>query len=47
MKQIALIAVAALAACTGKPSFNDASLSDVQFDLESFFDGDFIAYGQF
>jgi hypothetical protein len=47
MKHIALIAVAALAACTGKPSFNDASLSDVQFDLESFFDGDFIAYGQF
>jgi hypothetical protein len=47
MKHIALIAFAALAACTGKPSFNDASLSDVQFDLESFFDGDFIAYGQF
>jgi hypothetical protein len=47
MKHIALIAFAALAACTGKPSFNDTSLSDVQFDLESFFDGDLIAYGQF
>lgn len=47
MKYIALTAFALLAACTGKPSFNDPSLSDRAFDLETFFDGDFTAYGQF
>jgi len=47
MKHITLAAFATFAACTGKPSFNDASLSDVQFDLESFFDGDLLADGQF
>ena len=47
MKQIAFAAFIALASCTGKPSFNDVSLSERQFDLEQFFDGEFVAYGQF
>lgn len=47
MKQIALIALVMLAACTGKPSFNDPSLSQRALNLESYFDGEHIAYGQF
>ena len=47
MRLIALAAVLFLAACTGKPSFNDAPLSDRQLNLEEFFEGDLIAYGQF
>ena len=40
-------AMAVLAACTGKPSLNDASLSTREFELEEFFDGRLVAYGQF
>lgn len=47
MKKLILSAFVALAACTGKPSFNDPSLSDRELNLEEFFDGDFLAYGQF
>jgi len=47
MKHIILVAFLVLAACTGKPSFQDASLSDRQLNLEDFFDGEFVAYGQF
>ncbi|MEL6960715.1 MAG: DUF3833 family protein [Pseudomonadota bacterium] len=47
MLRFSLAAFALLAACTGKPSFNDASLSDRQLNLEEFFDGEFVAYGQF
>ena len=47
MRLIALAALLFLAACTGKPSFDDPSLSDRQLQLEEFFDGDFVAYGQF
>lgn len=36
-----------LAACTGKPSFDDPSLSDRKLNLEHFFDGELVAYGQF
>lgn len=36
-----------LAACTGKPSFEDPSLSDQKLNLEEFFDGELVAYGQF
>ena len=36
-----------LAACTGKPSLNDASLSDRKLNLEEFFAGRTVAYGQF
>lgn len=47
MKYIATAALIALSACTGKPSFNDASLSDRQLNLEQFFEGEHVAYGQF
>lgn len=47
MKHLALAAFVFLAACTGKPSFDDDSLSDRQLDLEQFFDGELVAYGQF
>lgn len=47
MRKLILIAFVALAACTGKPSFNDPSLSDKKLNMEEFFDGDLIAYGQF
>ena len=48
MKQLILAsALALLAACTGKPSFDDPSLSDRELNLEEFFDGEFVAYGQF
>ncbi|WP_235933189.1 DUF3833 domain-containing protein [Paragemmobacter ruber] len=40
-------ALAVLTACTGKPSLNDASLSTREFELEEFFDGRLVAYGQF
>jgi hypothetical protein len=36
-----------LAACTGKPSFDDPSLSDRKLNLEEFFDGELVAHGQF
>ncbi|MCF2872910.1 DUF3833 domain-containing protein [Octadecabacter sp. G9-8] len=47
MKYLALTALIALSACTGKPSFNDPALSDRQLDLEHYFEGEQIAYGQF
>jgi hypothetical protein len=40
-------ALAVLAACTGKPSLEDASLSTRELELEEFFDGRLVAYGQF
>ncbi len=36
-----------LAACTGKPALEDATLSDRKLDLETFFDGRTTAQGQF
>lgn len=48
MKNIILAAsLALLAACTGKPSFDDPTLSDRRLNLEEFFDGELMAYGQF
>ena len=47
MRRIALLSLLVLAACTGKPSFNDASLSDRELELEQFFDGNLVANGQF
>lgn len=47
MRLISLAALAVLTACTGKPSFDDSSLSDKKLNLEEFFDGDLVAYGQF
>ena len=47
MRLILAVALTLLTACTGKPSFDDPSLSDRKLNLEEFFDGDLIAYGQF
>lgn len=47
MRIILIFAFAFLAACTGKPSFDDAPLSNKKLNLEDFFDGDLVAYGQF
>ncbi len=47
MRIAALSALVVLAGCTGKPSFNDPTLSDRQLDLEEFFDGTTVAQGQF
>lgn len=45
--RLAALAMILLSACTGKPSFNDATLSDQKLNLEEFFDGESVAYGQF
>ena len=47
MRILITLAFLALAACTGKPSFDDPSLSDRKLNLEEFFDGELVAYGQF
>lgn len=44
---VLLLATLGLAACTAKPGFDDPVLSDRKLDLEKFFDGDLVAYGQF
>lgn len=44
---LALTALVFTAACTGKPSLNDPALSDRQLNIEEFFDGKTVAYGQF
>ena len=46
MRILIIVAFTVLAACTGKPSFDDASLSGQKLNLEEFFDGDLAAYGQ-
>ncbi len=47
MRTLLFAAAFGLAACTGKPSFDDPSLSKQKLDLEEFFVGDLVAYGQF
>lgn len=47
MRFILAFAALTLAACTGKPSFEDATLSEKKLNLEEFFDGELVAYGQF
>ena len=42
-----LIFVVVLTGCSLKPSLKDDKLSDLQLNLEEFFDGQVIAYGQF
>lgn len=46
-RSIAISGLVLLTACTGKPSFNDPALSDRKLNLEEFFDGRTVAYGQF
>ena len=48
MRYLLIIAFAFLTACTGKPSFNDETLdTSLKLNLEEFFDGELVAYGQF
>ena len=47
MRLILAAALMLMTACTGKPSFDDPVLSDRQLNLEEFFDGELVAYGQF
>lgn len=47
MRAALLIGFGLLAGCAGKPSLTDASLSTRQLNIEQFFDGDLVAYGQF
>lgn len=47
MRCFALIFALFLAACTGKPSLEDPALSDRTLNLEEFFEGESVAYGQF
>ena len=47
MRHLILAAVLLLAACAGRPELDDPSLSDRQLNLEEFFDGTLVAYGQF
>ena len=47
MRLIALFAVILLAACTGRPALEDEKLSSRKLNLEEFFDGRLVAYGQF
>lgn len=47
MRKLALAALLALAACTGKPALDDPKMSTRALNLEEFFLGDLVAYGQF
>ncbi|MEL6682029.1 MAG: DUF3833 domain-containing protein [Pseudomonadota bacterium] len=47
MRLVSTLVFVLLGACTGKPSFDDPTLSDRKLNLEEFFDGDLVAYGQF
>jgi hypothetical protein len=47
MKKLALAVLLMLAACTGKPALDDPNLSSRALNLEEFFQGDLVAYGQF
>ena len=46
MRIVSILSFLVLAAC-GAPSLDDPKLSDRKLDLEEFFDGRLIAYGQF
>ena len=47
MRLLIAAALMFLAACTAKPSFEDETLSRQKLNLEEFFDGELVAYGQF
>jgi hypothetical protein len=47
MRLLALAALVLVAACSGRPSLDQEPLSDRQLNLEEFFEGDLVAYGQF
>ncbi|MBO9449745.1 DUF3833 domain-containing protein [Tropicibacter sp. R16_0] len=47
MRAALLLAFLFLAACSGRPSLDQDKLSDLEFNLEEFFAGETVAYGQF
>ena len=47
MRPILIVFALVVAACTPKPSLNDAKLSARELNLEEFFVGETVAYGQF
>jgi len=47
MRWIAFAALIVLAACSGRPSLDQDKLSDRELNLEEFFAGELVAYGQF
>ncbi|MCU4654097.1 DUF3833 domain-containing protein [Roseibacterium sp. SDUM158016] len=47
VRALLLLAVLTLAACAGRPSLDAPPLSDRELNLEEFFAGDLVAYGQF
>ncbi|MEM7724021.1 MAG: DUF3833 family protein, partial [Pseudomonadota bacterium] len=42
-----VLMVLVLGACTGKPALDDGPLTERELNLEEFFAGDLVAYGQF
>lgn len=44
---VGLLAMTTLAGCLGAPALDDKKLSDRELELEEYFDGDLVAYGQF
>ncbi|MEM0949824.1 MAG: DUF3833 domain-containing protein [Pseudomonadota bacterium] len=47
MRRLAVLAFLFLAACAGRPDLDDPALSSRQLNLEEFFAGELVAYGQF
>lgn len=47
MATLAFASILLLSACAGRPALDDPQLSDRQLNLEEFFVGDLVAYGQF
>ncbi|NRA98429.1 MAG: DUF3833 domain-containing protein [Rhodobacteraceae bacterium] len=47
MRILAIAAFVLLAACSGRPTLDQEKLSDRQLNLEEFFEGELVAYGQF
>jgi len=47
MRLLALAALVFLAACSGRPTLEQEKLSDRDLNLEEFFEGELVAYGQF
>ena len=46
-KSLAILMIIFLAGCMGQPSLEDEKLSDIELNLEDFFEGRTVAYGQF
>ncbi|MEM8630779.1 MAG: DUF3833 domain-containing protein [Pseudomonadota bacterium] len=47
MRYLLALSLVLLAACSGRPSLDDPKLSTRELNLEEFFEGELVAYGQF